>query len=130
MTVTVTMLYGGLLSFWFLVLSWRVVQKRQAGINLGDGGDPDMLRRIRGHGNFSEYVPLVLLLMALLESGGLAKWVIHALGATLLVARLLHGVALSFTTNWLFGRFIGTLATFILLAVCGGLCILHALGVV
>lgn len=120
--MTITMLYAGLLAFWFLVLSWRVVQKRSA-INLGDGGDADMLRRIRGHGNFAEYVPLVLLLIAFVESAGLAKWAVHALGATLLVARLLHGVALSFTEKWMFGRFFGTLLTFILLAVSGGLCI-------
>lgn len=124
--MTITMLYAGLLAFWFLALSWRVVQKRQAGINLGDGGDPDMLRRIRGHGNFAEYVPLVLLLIAFLESAGLAKWAVHALGASLLFARLIHGVALSFTEKWFFGRFFGTLLTFILLAVSGGLCVWNA----
>ena len=125
----ITMLYAGLLSLWFLVLSWRVVQKRRHGINLGDGGDPDMLRRIRGHANFAEYVPLILLLLAFLESGGLAKWLVHVLGAALLVARLIHGIALSFTEKWFLGRFVGTLMTFILLFVCGGLCITHALGI-
>lgn len=121
--MTVTPFYAGLLALWFFVLSWRVVQKRGQGIHLGDGGDPEMLRRIRGHGNFAEYVPLILLMMALLELGGLAKWVLHALGATLLVARLLHGYALSYTEKWKFGRFYGTLLTFILLLVTGVMCI-------
>lgn len=126
--MTLTALYAGLLAIWFLVLSYRVVQQRGHGVSLGDGGDPVLLRRIRGHGNFAEYVPLILLLLALLEQGGrLPAWGIHALGASLVLARVLHGVALSFTEKWKFGRFYGTLLTFILLAVCGGLCVWQGL---
>lgn len=124
MTLTITPLYAGILAIWFVVLSMRVVARRRAGINLGDGGDPDMLRRIRAHANFAEYVPLILVMMAMLEMGGvLAPWVIHALGITLVAARLLHGIALAYTKKWFFGRFVGTLATFFLLAACGVLCL-------
>ena len=35
-------------------------------IGIGDGGDKALARKIRVHGNFVEYVPLGLLLMALL----------------------------------------------------------------
>ena len=45
--MVVTPLYAGLLAIFFLVLSWRVIQFRQRGIPLGDGGDPKMLRLIR-----------------------------------------------------------------------------------
>ena len=65
--MVVTPLYAGLLALLFLVLSWRVIQFRQRGISLGDGGDPRMLRLIRGHANFAEYVPLILLMMGFLE---------------------------------------------------------------
>jgi len=120
----ITLFYAGLLAIWFLVLSVRVIRMRgTAKINLGDGGNEAMLRRIRGHGNFAEYVPLALVLMAMLELGGLQKTVLHALGATLLTARLLHGIAFSFTQKWFVGRFLGTLATFIVIAVAGGLCV-------
>lgn len=119
----VTLIYAGLLSFWFLALSLRVIQRRRSGINLGDGGDAEMLRRIRGHGNFSEYVPLILVMMAMLESAGLAIWALHVIGATLLVSRLLHGYAMSYTAKFFLGRFVGTLGTLILLAVCGALCL-------
>ena len=63
--MTITLLYAGLLAIWFLVLSIRVIQGRMGPGNpsLGDGGNPVMLRRIRGHANFAEYVPLILLLM-------------------------------------------------------------------
>lgn len=128
MSLTITALYAGLLALWFLALSWRVVQGRGHGASLGDGGDPLLLRRIRGHGNFAEYVPLILLMMALLELGGLPAWALHAIGATLLLARLLHGYALSFSQQFKFGRFHGTLLTFILLLVVGLLCLWQGLG--
>jgi uncharacterized membrane protein YecN with MAPEG domain len=119
----VTPFYAGLLAFWFLVLSVKVVQRRQAGIVLGDGGDSRMLRLIRGHGNFSEYVPLILLMMALLELGHTSTYILHALGIGLLVARLLHGFALSFTQHFTFGRFYGAGLTFLVLAVAAALCV-------
>ena len=57
--MVVTPLYAGLLAIWFLVLSARVVQGRAGpgSPSLGDGGNPAMLRRIRGHANLAEYVP-------------------------------------------------------------------------
>lgn len=125
--MTITSIYAGLLAIWFLVLSYRVVQKRGKGINLGDGGDPEMLRRIRGHGNFAEYVPMILIMLGMLELGGAKPWLLHALGTTLLVARLLHGIAFTFTEKWFIGRFYGTLLTFALLLVAGGLCIWQGL---
>ena len=119
----VTPLYAGLLALLFFALSLRVVQMRGTGISLGDGGNPAMLRRIRGHANFAEYVPLVLIMMALLELSKFSIYVLHALGITLFVARLLHGYALSFTEKFKFGRFWGTLLTYIVMVVAGVLCI-------
>ena len=52
------------------------------------GGDPLMLRRIRGHANFAEYTPLALVLITLLELAGEPRWELHALGASLLAGRL------------------------------------------
>ena len=126
--MTITPLYAGLLALLYLALSARVVQMRGKGMpSLGDGGIEALQRRIRGHGNFAEYVPLLLLMMGSLELGQLpAPW-LHAIGATLLVARVLHGIALSFTAGWKFGRFWGTLLTFVLLAVAGVLCLCQAL---
>ena len=125
--MTVTPLYAGLLALLYLALSYRVVQMRGKGMpSLGDGGLPELQRRIRGHGNFAEYVPMIVLMMAVLEVGRLPATWLHGIGATLLAARVLHGIALSFTSGWKFGRFTGTLLTFVLLAVAGVLCILQA----
>jgi len=119
----VTPLYAGLLALWFLVLSWRVIQRRGKGTYLGDGGDQALLRVIRGHANFAEYVPLALLMMGFLEVSRFSIYVLHALGIVLLVARLLHGYALSFTEHFSFGRFWGATLTFMVLAIEAVLCI-------
>ena len=124
--MVVTPLYAGLLAFIFLVLSWRVIQFRQRGISLGDGGDPKMLRLIRGHANFAEYVPLILVMMGLLEIGHTSIYILHALGIGLLVSRFLHGYALSFTDRFRFGRTWGAGLTFTVLAASGVLCLLQA----
>lgn len=123
----VTTFYAGLLALLFFVLSLRVVQRRQYGITLGDGGDTRMLRVIRGHANFAEYVPLILLMMALLELGHTSRYVLHAAGIALLVARLLHGYALSFTQQFRFGRFYGAALTLVVLVACALLCILQGI---
>ncbi|HEX4938096.1 MAG TPA: MAPEG family protein [Candidatus Kapabacteria bacterium] len=126
--MSVTLLYTGLLALIFLTLSARVVLMRGAGgPSLGDGGNPVMLRRIRAHGNFAEYVPFILIMMGALELSGLSTQVIHGLGITLVLARLLHGYALSFTASFKFGRMSGAALTFLLLLVGGGLCLYQAL---
>jgi len=119
----VTPLYAGVLAVLFILLGLRVIQVRQKGIPIGDGGDPQMLRVIRGHGNFAEYVPLALLMMALLELGRTSAWLLHALGIALLISRLLHGYALSCVQRFRFGRVWGTTLTFLVLAVEAVLCI-------
>jgi uncharacterized protein len=119
----VTPIYAGLLAILFFVLSYRVILLRGHGASLGDGGNPVLLRRIRAHGNFAEYVPFILLMMGILELSHFSTYLLHVLGIALLVARLLHGYALSFTEKFKFGRFWGTALTFILLGVCGVLCL-------
>ena len=119
----VTPIYAGLLALLFFVLSIRVVKLRGHGASLGDGGNPLLLRRVRAHGNFAEYVPFILLMMGMLELSHFSIYLLHALGITLVVARILHGYALSFSERFKFGRFWGTALTFLLLAVSGVLCL-------
>jgi uncharacterized membrane protein YecN with MAPEG domain len=124
----VTPLYAGLLVFWFLVLSIRVIRRRgQDKVSLGDGGNPGMLRVIRAQANFAEYVPLALLLMAILELSRFSIYLLHGLGITLLAARLLHGYALSFTQKFMFGRVAGAGLTFLVLAVAAVCCVYQAI---
>ena len=87
----ITALYASLLALIFLALSVRVIGfRRVVRIGLGDGGDTALLRRVRVHANFAEYVPLIVLMIALLEMSGLPAWRVHLLMGALLAARLLH----------------------------------------
>jgi len=119
----ITAFYAGLLALVFLVLSLRVVQYRRRGISLGDGGSPQMLRVMRGHANFSEYVPLILVLMLILEFDRTPAYVLHALGIMLVVGRVSHGYALSFTQRFFLGRFLGAALTFGVLLLAALLCV-------
>jgi len=114
----ITMLYAGLLTLILLALSVRVIQARGATkVFIGDGGNELMIRRMRGQANFVEYVPMALILLGLLEYRGTAAWLLHALGATLVLARVLHGYAFAFSAHFPPGRFAGALLTQMVLAV-------------
>lgn len=119
----VTPLYAGLLTLWFVLLSLRVVNLRRRGIGFGDGGDTEIARVVRAQANFAEYVPLALLLMGFLEVTRYSIYLLHALGATLVVARLLHGAALSFGWSRRFGRSAGAALTFAVLLIEAVLCL-------
>jgi hypothetical protein len=111
--MTITLLYASLLALWFVILSVRVIRYRgAASISLGDGGDPALQRRIRGHGNFVDYAPMALVLMGLLEIAGGGALLLHTIGGLLLVGRLAHGWALSFTDSSPIGRTGGMVLTF------------------
>ena len=125
--MVVTPLYAALLALWFLLLTLRVVQERgRSKVALGDGGDPKLQRRIRGHANFAEYVPVALLLLAILELSRFSIYVIHALGFALLLGRVLHGYAFAFRAEFRFGRFWGVLLTVVVLTVEALLCLYQA----
>ena len=61
--------------------------------------------------------------MGMLELSHFSVYVLHALGIVLLIARLLHGYALSFTASFPFGRVWGTALTFVVLATAAVLCV-------
>lgn len=63
-------------------------------VKFGDKGDFVLIRRIRAHGNFAEYVPLALIALALIEYQGAAKWLVWALGGVLAVGRASHATAI------------------------------------
>lgn len=96
MSMSVTPVYAGLISLVFVFLSFRVIGlRRKARIGLGDGGNRSLMRRQRVHGNFAEYAPLVIVLMALAELQGQSTWTIHLIGICLVAGRLLHAYGVS-----------------------------------
>lgn len=118
----ITLLFASLHILLMLVLAIRVVGHRRAlKIGIGDGGDTRLARKVRAHANFIEYVPLALLMLALLELGGLGAMWLWALGGTLLLARVLHAAGLSRHAGYSFGRFWGTVLTWLALVAMAGM---------
>jgi len=69
---------------------------------------------------------LALLLLAILELSRFSIYLLHAIGIVLLIARLLHGYALGFRSEFRFGRTWGAALTFIVLIVEAVLCLYQA----
>lgn len=116
MTPRISLLVASLHVVLYLVLAMRVVLHRKArNIGVGTGGDPALTRKVRVHANFGEYVPLALLMLALLELAAVSTTWLWTFGIALLVARVLHAVGLGGSPGYSFGRFAGTLLTFITL---------------
>jgi len=68
-----------------------------------------MRAAIRAHGNFAEYVPLTLLLMALCELAGVGALWLHVGGLALLVGRILHAIGIQIPKAPNLPRLVGTL---------------------
>ena len=65
----ITAFYAALLAALFLYLSVRVIGwRRDRRVEFGHGEDFELLRRMRVHANFAEYVPFAIVLMGLAES--------------------------------------------------------------
>jgi uncharacterized membrane protein YecN with MAPEG domain len=113
----ITGIYAGLCGLLLTVLYVRVSQRRLAvKIGVGTGGDAEREQRVRAHGNLIEAAPFVLILLYLVERTALDPIFIHAFGATFLLARLAHAQGISSTTGRSTGRFVGSLATVLILA--------------
>ncbi len=132
MTFPITLLYAGGLGALMAVLSIRVPLKRGVlDMPMGDGGDEDLATRIRVFGNFTEYVPMALVLMLLLESAGASPAALHAMGGTLLAARLVHARYLRMRPRLdlrqKMGRAVGAMLTWLVVTSAAGYALALAL---
>lgn len=90
-SLPVTALYAAVCGFLVIALAANVVRYRLGKkVSLGDGGHKDVNRAIRAHGNTVEYIPLALILMALLEINGGGNTALHIYGIMLVAGRLLY----------------------------------------
>ncbi|HVS26048.1 MAG TPA: MAPEG family protein [Burkholderiales bacterium] len=122
--------YAALLGLLLVYLSYKIVGYRgKFKIGIGDGGNADLARAIRVQGNFVEYVPTALLLISLVELAGFSAWVVHVLGIALLAGRIFHAQGLGASAGPSPGRYIGTLSSWLTIAVAAILCLLSFGGV-
>lgn len=117
--MTVLPFYAALLGLMYVFLSMRIIRLRQGlSVALGDAGDLQLQRAIRVHANFSEYVPLGLLLIFLVEGRGASALLLNILGLALLLGRLCHAYGVSQVQENLRFRVSGMVMTFLTLLVC------------
>jgi hypothetical protein len=108
--------YTALNALIMLVLGMLVTRARvRTHTDIGDGGIPEMAGPLRAHANSTEWVPMALLLMWGLTIGPLSApiWVIHAIGASLTIGRILHAIGLSRSIGPSPLRLVGMILTWI-----------------
>ncbi|MBR9861974.1 MAG: hypothetical protein GYB24_00850 [Rhodobacteraceae bacterium] len=89
MPLPITSLYAAILALMLIVLTYYVILGRaRSGISILHGEDMALATRIRQHGNFIEFVPMALIVMALAEFGGANSMALHIAGVLLVVARI------------------------------------------
>ena len=126
--MTIVPIYAALLALLFVLLGERTIRTRhRRGVALGHGDDPAMLRAMRVHANFAEYVPLALLLIYFVELSSQAPWLVHLLGVTLLLARLCHAFGMSRTPENFRYRVAGMGLTFSVILVSAAYILIRAL---
>jgi uncharacterized membrane protein YecN with MAPEG domain len=111
--------YAAVNALLMLVLSMRVVRARlRTNTAYGDGGKPEMAAPLRAHANNAEYVPLALILLwALASPLGRSIWLIHGMGVTFTIGRILHAIGLSRSIGPSQFRLAGMVLTWIALVV-------------
>ena len=120
MTLIITPFYAALCAFFYIFMAKQVINNRwkfKKGLGVVEG---DLEQTVRAHGNFSEYAPLALMMIAFLELQYWRMEVIHGLGAVLLIARVLHYIGLAKSNGPSKARFYGMVGTFLVLATSSG----------
>ena len=114
LSIPITLVTLALLALLNLGISVYVAKRRgDTKVSLGDGGNETMLQATRIHGNFTEYVPIALIMMLAIEVAGGPGWLLHVIGDSLLIGRLLHAWGLHSAAGRSMGRGFGTLLTYI-----------------
>ena len=91
MTFAITGIYAAVLGIMFIVLRLNVVIARaKSEISIMHGDNMILAEKIRRFGNFIEVVPHALILLGIVESFGASSTILHAIGALLLIGRILH----------------------------------------
>jgi uncharacterized membrane protein YecN with MAPEG domain len=89
--ISVTLMFAAIFGFMHVVFTLRVGNYRfKSKISLGDGGDRELLKRVRAQGNFIENVPIALLLILLNDLDGAEDNTLMLMGSILLISRLTH----------------------------------------
>jgi uncharacterized protein len=114
----ITPIYAAILAIVFIMLSLRTIKlRRKFKVAVGHDKNTELLRAIRAHANFAEYVPMGLLLLYMLESISSLYLLIHTLCMSLLIGRVIHAYSVSQLSENFQLRIIGMTMTFAALGI-------------
>ena len=117
MSVSITALYAGILALIVIALAVNVtVHRVKLRVPLGDGGNAQMRRMIRLHGNAAEYIPFAVLLMAIYELNAGSHTALHVIGIALIPGRVVQTWGMWATDQTNIGRQIGQSLTWLSVA--------------
>ena len=103
--ISIVPIYAAILALYYIRLTFNTIDQRRSNkVSRGNGGNEDLDKAIRAHGNFIEFTPIALLLLFFIETKTLGYtgtaglvWAvsIHAWCLILLVGRYLHAVGMT-----------------------------------
>ncbi|MGR5209434.1 MAPEG family protein [Vibrio rotiferianus] len=107
----ITALYASALALLLIWLAFQVIKQRRSNkIAYADGGVESLQIARSAQSNASEYIPITLILMALLEYNGASVLWIHLAGIAFVIGRVIH--ARGILAEDLKGRVTGMKLTF------------------
>ncbi|MBU2869515.1 MAPEG family protein [Colwellia sp. E2M01] len=108
----ITIYYAAILALVYIYLTFKTIgARRVARVSIGDGDNNKLSRAIRVHANFAEYVPFAIVLLYFLETQQTNSVLMHILGASLLIARVVHAYGVSQENENLKFRIFGMMTT-------------------
>lgn len=128
--MTITLISASFLGLLLVYLSFNVSMNRQrAKVDLGTGDDAGLLAASRAQGNLTEYGPMGLILIGLLENARVSWYLVLGIAVAFVVGRYMHGLTLGKFEGKNPFRFYGTLLTWISLLVASIAGLLKGYGV-
>ncbi len=129
MILPITALYAALLMIIVGYLGYKIGSLRgSTGISIFHGDNMEVATAMRRHGNFTENVPMALILMGIVEANGGNGIFLHVMGVALVLARIAHPIGLHHDSISHPLRAVGALGTFLVMVVLAGMALWQAVG--
>ncbi len=121
MNLEITSVYVVPLAVLMIVLWMSVTKTRAAmGVSIGNNGDTVLHEKIRRHGNFIEWVSVVILMMMIAEIRGANGTALHVAGILLVIGRAVHPFGLRHDNPNHVLRIIGNTGSLLALVIATG----------
>lgn len=122
MHLIITAATAAALGLLLIALSIDAINRRMVlRVPFGDGGDRGLMAAIRAHANLTEYMPIGLAQIGLLESNGAQPLALSIVAALFVLVRLAHAYGLRGSHDKLtLGRSVGIIGTLLVLATMSG----------